>query len=209
MQGAITMINQIDGINDDDTYCHVQIRFQTPSGEKLLFCNVNNKEDIPGWGVIPETRNNPDLRKRLRLKKPFIINIEYIPWNYSVARAVGTRFSSHTNFYSFISILTTLVIYYMTFRLHRSFRRIKHLLAEGLFTTGQVLIPEGLLRNPFYFIVCFIDRHSVRRKGSCIVMSELTYTVYKWANDGQSVGLLYLPDLNKVIITDLWLDMYE
>jgi len=197
-QGAIISITQ--EMRQFGSDYHLRIRFPMHDGEIETSCYVTPKENIPGWGVIPETWNNPCLRSSVRLETPFPVTIEYIPWNPYIARAVGTRHSIFPYFFKLISFVTILALIYMTFAVFLRFPRAKRLLREGLFAAGRISISA-----PNY-IVSFTDQCGMNQERIYEASDKHISTCRQWAHEGRSVGLLYLPDQEKVIITDLWLE---
>lgn len=205
VQGAITSMEYQDGIFNKPY--RLWIRFLMTDGEmRSNTCHVDHKEEIPGWGIIPETLNNPDLNKRLKLKNPFSIDVEYIPWYPSAARAVGTRSFPFSYFAILIFFIISFAGIPLASRLLRGFRITKRLLADGLFTTGHVFKPTVRKKYALYYDVWFINQCNERRKGFFIVPAESVPKVLNWVYERSSVGLLYLPNHDEVIITDLWLD---
>ena len=209
-QGTITSMLQISSGRSPIRY-RLTMRFTTPDGVVETSCYVSHRNAIPGWGIIPETRNNPDLRRRLSLRTPFPVTVEYIPWYPSLARAVGTRSSPDSYFLNFIYITTISIATFLLFIMFRGFRRTKRLLREGLFTTKGRVLEFAEQRNIFKRLMCkhsffvsFIGQHGERREGVCTVTEDSYSACARWADNGGPVNLLYLPDRNEVIITDLW-----
>ena len=224
-QGSITAMSR--SVTRAGSCYRLRIHFQTPNGVVETTCYVSHRRNIPGWGVIPETRNNPNLlHKNLRLEEPFPVIIEYIPWRPSAARAVGTRSSSFTYFSNLVPFVLILGGIYMAFGASLRLRRVKRLLSKGLFTTGRLSISAtqenlssfSMIRQllPAWYIfgssskkciVNFTDQRGMRREGSYIpVDNNDSWVLCQWVSEGRSVGLLYMPDQEKVIITDLWLE---
>jgi len=60
------------------------------------------------------------------------------------------------------------------------------------------------------YVVEFTDQRGVKRELPCIAPMEHDNDNMRWLSDlaceDQPVGLLYLPDTDAVIVTDLWLD---
>ena len=215
-QGAITEIAQMSRIRGDGTYYRLMIHIPMPDGEMRASCYVSYRRDIPGWGIISETQGDADLRRRLSLRNPFPVTVEYIPWNPSVARVVGTRYSYISFLAIFIIIVLTFFMVYVTFRHFRHFRKVKRLLREGVFAIGGRLEIDEQRKDLFTsvyrligidsFAVRFADQRGVMRSGSCIVSMLNYFTCKQLFESGQTVNLLYLPDQDEVIVTDLWME---
>lgn len=213
------VIISISRVHDRKEYYILSIRFSTQNGDIKANCHVDYKNEIPGWGLIPETLYNNDHLDHVYLKKPFPVTIEYIPWYPSGARIVKTRSSPFSYFSVFVFIVIIAVAVSMTFVHLKRSRMNKRLLTEGLFANGHIFEPTKQRKNLFQlfesifqgknslsFAFLFIDPSGVKRKGSCIV-SKHTFSLCKtWINEERTFGLLYLSDQEEVIITDLWLN---
>jgi len=186
-QGAITSMTREGG------RYRLYIRFHTPGGEIEANCYVSHRRDIPGWGVIPETLN-----------EPFPVTIEYIPWRPSVARAVGTRSSDSAYFLNLIRFIMLFALICVLFRIFLDFRRIKRLLSKGLFAAGHIYkyVIQG---NSSSFSVNFIDQRGMKQTTFFTVPNSASSACRKWADENRSIGLLYLPGKDKILVTDLWL----
>ena len=81
-------------------------------------------------------------------------------------------------------------------------KKLKRLLAEGCFVTGHI---EPFMDKSSFAVVSFSDQYDATQVGYCIVRRRAKTACRKWAAEGRSVGLLYLPpNKNDVLITDLW-----
>ena len=99
-------------------------------------------------------------------------------------------------------------------------RRAKRLLKEGLFTTGHIHIRDDFSCFSRFkqeadgcdriYIARFTDQSGTKREASIIASFGIAKAGWlsELSLDARSVGLLYLPDTNAVIVTDLWLDSY-
>jgi len=97
-------------------------------------------------------------------------------------------------------------------------------LKKGLFTTGYIsthkdlstfansmsilsIAQKALKGNTLVFIASFADHRGIQRESFIRMPSDAGNE--GWLEDffrhNQTVGLLYLPDTNAVIVTDLWL----
>jgi len=196
---------------------------------------VWRRSDIPGLEIIPETRNNPILTigEILLLNEPFPVTIEYIRTHPEGALIVEAHFSIGIEdkplvMLSVLGIISTLVIVFIwLIELFMDARRTMRILNNGLFIIGCIsihkdlstfdknmsilsMLKHRLARNATVLIASFTDRRGMQRE-SFIRLRSLTEQRNKdWLNDffarEYPVSLLYLPDTNEVIVTDLWLD---
>jgi hypothetical protein len=97
-------------------------------------------------------------------------------------------------------------------------RGIKHLLAEGLFVTGLAtevkLWQKGRrwtadIADTYKVIVSFSDQYGATQAGRYLIEEHDLPTCSQWADEKRSVGLLYLPNRQDVLITDLWEAPYQ
>ena len=220
-QGVVTSIwpsSRFWGIGP--TSYSFSIRFSTPEGYGRAVNYVWRRGNIPGWGAIPETQNNPRLREALSLTNPFPITVEYVRGRPSAARALGARFSSGIG----DLVLATATSYLMIYILFPNIRIGKRLLKKGAFTTGYISKKKSS-SSPFtefkqtFGCSCdfghmanFTDRDGVEREAFIMVVALSDATNRSWLSMfdyyKQPVGLLYLPGTNVVIITDMLLDHY-
>ena len=190
----------------------VTFRFSIPTVDVTANCYVDGIKNIPGWGQIPESLNEQASSVFVRLKEPFPVVVEYAPWHPSLARVVGTRFSSF-GYGAWLCFSAVFLIFAQLggwgFCLSLRERKItKRPLSEGRFATGRVLEirvkGEPIPPKSFDGIVLFRDQYGAEQADSFHVQYSATKW-RRWAEEDRSVGLLYLPDLEKVLITDLWL----
>ena len=105
---------------------------------------------------------------------------------------------------------------YLMYIMFSDLRRARRLLKKGLFTTGYIskqkkssLFTELRRRLANYdtdHVVSFTERHGVKRETYIVAPFDATNRswLYDLAYYRQPAGLLYLPDTNAVIITDMW-----
>ena len=202
------------------SYYNLSIRFN--DGDRNI--NTSNfvwrRNNIPGWGVIPETLSNSRLAfgESLSLIEPFPVAVEYIPGRRAIRVAGARSDASHRLYFLIFRIVEFyLLTRILIFILDVGIIRAKRLLRKGLFAVGHIFEREAsssflqFLPNPgpaSDYAVAFIDHRGMRRVSPFIMPVDTNNT--SWlpglASKGQPVGLLYLPDTKKVIITDLWLD---
>ena len=113
----------------------------------------------------------------------------------------------------FVFIASSAVIYLKS-------RRAMRLLKEGFFTTGHIHIRDDFSSFSRYkqessgydriHIARFTDQSGNNREASIIAPLGAANAdwLLKLLLDARTVGLLYLPGTNAVIVTDLWLDAY-
>jgi len=198
------------------------ILFSTPEGYKRVTNYVWRRENIPGWRIILETLNNPDLSGTLLLTDPFPVTVEYIRGRPSAARALGTRFFSGVS----NLILLTAKIYVLAFILFSDLRIAMRLLRKGLFTVGYISKQKNssspfteFKRTLVYSFACSCDSDHIVNftdwdgaEHEAFIVAPTGAKNRAWistfANYGQPIGLLYLPGTNIVIITELLLNHY-
>ena len=193
------------------------------------------RSDIPGWGIISETKNNPNLKigETLLLAEPFPVTVEYPRTHPEVALIAEARFSIGIEdkplvMLSVLGIISTLAIVSIWLvELFMDARRTMHILRNGLFITGYIFIHKDfstfkkslsifsmlkreLARNATILTASFTDQRG-RQRESLIKLHSLTAKRNEdWLNDfflyEYPVSLLYLPNTDYVIVTDLLLD---
>ena len=185
-------------------YYRIGISFSTISGEITADCYVTVRESIPGWGLIPESRNIQASDAGVRLREPFPITIEYASWAPSIARAVGTQASlgSILFYLIFFPLLGTMPLAYAVFWYIR--RNLKRRLAESLFATGFVK-EYSIQKDNCRISVSFSGQDGSERTGYRILPKRAEAVYRQWAAERRKIGGLYLLDKEDVIITDLWL----
>jgi hypothetical protein len=186
----------------------VDIRFFTPNKEVAAQCYVTGIRSIPGWGQIPESRNERASNASVRLKEPFPVTVEYVPWYPSLSRAVDTR-ASLIGYFGLVIFIFPLVGIAICVHSWYCRRRTKRLLAEGQYVTGRVtriLTRTARRSKHFEAVVSFDDQNGVERTGFCPVLYRAYSECNRWITEDRSVGLLYLPDRENVLIPDLWLE---
>jgi len=224
-QGAIVSItpHRLLGEIGPSYYYGLIIRFH--DGEQLRHTHnfVWRRRNIPGWAVIPEIQSNRNFTEVLRLDAPFPVTVEYISSSPHWAQAAGTRpilIIRIINFIFWFVFACSLFIGFMF--AHPDIRRIRCLLKKGVFTTGYIRRKTSSSDSLWSEIKNFFDLHSYRdhivrfkdqsgmeREGIILVsrmISKQRYRISALAFDGNPVGLLYLPDMNEVIVTDLLRD---
>ena len=201
-------------------YYRVSIRFSTPSGEVVANCYVYDQEIFPGWGQIPESRDEQVANAFVSLKEPFPVAVEYVPWYPSFARMAGTQaytpFTSCGSFSPLSQYLLALTVIFIVSALllgecRRVRRETKHLLAEGLFAIshGKPSLHSFRGTIPSWAIVSFSDLDGVKREGRCDLSpreGKMCIKLHEKRLPGY-VGLLYLPYMKNIVITDLWQDI--
>jgi len=193
-------------------------RFYRPRGYITVNSLVWGRRNIPGWGIIPETQNNPRRREILTLAEPFPVAIEYLRNRPSIARIVGTRFPGDFSEFIDVFIVFSLIIVAAISVKYLEVRKAMLLLRKGAFTSGYiskrplVVTSYGDDEDPKQdYVASFTDLRGVKCKGHIVLPSDEEGNqswLYLFAYYGQPVGLLYLPDTEAVIVTDLWLDYY-
>ena len=124
---------------------HLVVRYPAPKGELTADCYVDFRENIPGWGKIPESLSYQDSDDFIHLSTPFPVIVEYVSIFPTVGRAVGTRGTPDADALSefwvvlyscFWLMLTPFVVRWYFFR------KKKQLLVKGYFTTGLISEPK-------------------------------------------------------------------
>jgi len=228
-QGFITSIEPTRLWGIGPTSYSLTTRFSTPRGDRITVSYVWRRSNIPGWGVIPETQNNPRIMtgETLSLAEPFPVNVEYFWTRPQVARAIGTRFSTGISDYMPFFTLCVFGIIGTIVGVYLNARTAMCILRNGLFATGYISLHKDLSTaaknvsilsmakqvfdgNVAVVIARFTDHCGIERESFIRLPSDVGNE--GWLKDfclrEQPVGLLYLPDTNEVIITDLWLDFY-
>jgi len=182
------------------------VRYPTPKGEEISDCYVDFKENIPGWGQIPESLSYQDSDDSVFLSTPFPVIVEYVKLFPSVARAVGTKGKrSSQSADAFIMFLPLLIISLLLFTDSKPLKKDKQLLTKGCFTTGHVSEPKKHLLSVIVF-VWFNDQLGKRQTGIYTVRTKRDEAKCRQLfADDRPVGLMYLPDRLDIIITDLLL----
>ena len=206
------------------TSYYLTTRFSTPDGDRITASYVWRRGNIPGWGVIPETQNNPRITEALSLAEPFPVTVEYFRTHSHIARAVGTRFSIGISDGMFHVALFGLIILASIAGVFIHARIAMRILKRGLFTTGHISLHKDLSKNISifsmlkhmshstftFFTVSFTDQRGIKRESSIRFSpgEKDDERIMDFFRNEQPVGLLYLPDTNEVLITDLWLDSH-
>jgi hypothetical protein len=186
----------------------INVRFSALDGDVTAYCYADNEESIPGWEQIPEVRGGQLHNELISLKEPFPVEIEYYSLSPSNARAAGTRVSQYSvndvlNVDALLLIITIVLLLAMHIRSWHSKYRMKLVLTEGHFTTGQISKPirKGLFHS---VAVSFSDQNDKKRTIIYRTPSQTMVTLLRWADEGrQEVSLLYLPNGKFFFITDL------
>jgi len=229
------------------TSYNLTTRFSASGGDRLTVSYVWRRSNIPGWGVIPETQNNPHITEVLSLAEPFPVTVEYFRTHPQVARAIGTRFTINISDTMLFVVIFALVFMAMLLQVYIDAHKPMRLLREGLFTTGYVSLDKKVVQNGLSFfttlkqsfdgndsslVANFTDQRGMGRE--CFIklptdkenerlFHDLVRSLLPWRigkpfrgkneklfenfiRNEQPVGLLYLPDMDAVIVTDLWLD---
>jgi len=194
------------------TFYNVRISFHDDERYRHINSFVWRRKNIPGWGIIPETQNNPDFSiRRSILATPFPVIVEYIPNRSYAVRAVGTRSYASLRVQRLIWIFVELYLLsrILLFILD-SIPKIKRLLRKGLFATGYIS-KQNTSNGVLDYVVSFTDQRGVMRVAPIIMTPEVLGMPWlpDWVDRGLPVGLLYLPDTKAVIVLDLWLDYCE
>ena len=102
------------------------------------------------------------------------------------------------------SLFVTIAMCAAVVYIWRRIRIQKRLLMEGRYAAGRIYEVKSHGRGQLCTVVSFSDQHGTARKGSCLSSQKCRNTVRQWFAEDRHVGLLYLPDRQDVIITDLW-----
>jgi len=212
-QGAIISITPTRLWGIGPTSYYLKTRFSTSGGYRIVASYVWRRRNIPGWGIIPETQNNPRLRETLTLTSPFPVTVEYLRnRSWIVARAAGTRLKIGISDIMLYVALLGLVMLASLAAVAINARRAMRLLRKGLFTTGYISLFTGH-KYPYDgcvsgYAASFTDLNGVKREELIMLPTgeENQLWFLNFFCRRQPVGLLYLPDTNSVIVTDLWLD---
>ena len=210
VQGVIIGWERIEKQETKISYYRMGISYPTPNGELTASCYVDFKENIPGWGQIPESLNDQASNDFVRLSTPFPVIVEYATLSHYVARAVGTRSTPNADYYILSLIQLTLgflmILFISIVDINIHLQNDKQLLTKGYFTTGHVCEPKKQNLLLIIVSVWFNDQLGKRQTGMCIVRTkrdkEKCRQLYA---DDRPVGLMYLPDRLYILITDLLL----
>jgi len=133
----------------------------------------------------------------------------------------------HSPFWGDLTLFAAIIylVYKSFMLLFPRIRRAKRLLKEGLYTTGEIYRQESSFSSsqpPSFFdtinqrfmadaqyasgyAVSFTDRRGVRREASIIDIKSSLYSPMTLSD--RPIGLLYLPDTEAVIVTDLMVSL--
>jgi len=213
---SITPVRPLGTIGPASYY--LRTRFSAPEGYRIANSYVWRRSNIPGWGIIPETQNNPHLTvgETLSLSEPFPVVVEYVSGRPRAARAVGTRLSIGIIGIILMVILFSPIIIAVIFKGPSDLRNPKRLLRQGVFTTGYIYwrrsssvslsrLTETLNLAPNY-VVSFMDQFGEEWEAPILApKEELCGELLPFlASIDGPIGFLYLPDVGAVIVPDSW-----
>jgi len=179
-QGSLISITPTRLWDVGPTSYNLTIRFSTPESDRITVNYVWRRNNIPGWGVIPETQNNPNISEGILLAEPFPVTVEYFRTRPQVARAAGTRFSIGISDTMLFVVFFGLVFMAVLLQVYMDARKPMRLLREGLFTTGYISLDKKIIQNGLSFsttlkqsfdgnvlgiVANFTDQRGMRREG--------------------------------------------
>ena len=191
-------------------YYRLVVSFSTPKGEVTANCYVYNFQRITSWETIPESLGEQASDLFARLKEPFPVPIEYIPWYPSVARAANTRVVKDSDSFYLVTLFF-IAISVLLYAIIRDCLINERILKNGQFVTGHVMEIRARSTATNIHYACDVEVSFIGKSSPQVGYCKVPWYVWskcsKWSK-GISVGLMYLPNRKDILITDLWLDDY-